>query len=418
MNDNFNTFTTINLDSSVNKTKVTAYIADKILNQNDTDNKKGKLVIVDNTNERYPIAKLLSEYGFFIDDIFISGGHGFKTYEEAKKVLDTVNGFDAIYQSLLKNLDELNNKTFIVSIGEDNTDDTNRYDTYLDEKFNEFGFITSYKYLEAVKLNNKTEETTPGTEGEEITEGNTVVKNIIEFQIYIREQTNIEYIDSIEITPVKKFVEITSLNAANIETFSVKYTIKMNNVGSKLPYNNDLKVYLRNSNDEIFQINTQYVSQYEGTCQFNKPTNKFEDNLELFIVNGNDEIVYSKIFSNILKWKDKFTYCTNNSVNSYNFRDSADFNGIPEITSFINNQFTNAVLEEIEYNQEISLDFENDTNESSYDYVIFRNNYDVEFYFNGIKSNNWVVQQIGEYFVWQSPQQYIGLHTWKLIIKS
>ena len=63
-----------------------------------------------------------------------------------------------------------------------------------------------------------------------------------------------------------------------------------------------------------------------------------------------------------------------------------------------------------------------------YDFLVFTTNYqEVEFYFNGIRSKNWKCKErtvldennnvTGTYYIWQSPQRYVGEHSWTIRVK-
>lgn len=424
MNSKFNNFTTVNQDASLNKTKVTAYIADTVLNSNDTQDQKGKLVIVDNTDNRHPISELLSEYGFYIDDVFIAGGYGFKSYEDANRILTMVTGFDDVYHDIVSNLNKLNNKVFTVSSGEVTIDNSNEFNVdsiYLDAKYNKYGYITSFKYLYV-----DTVETT-STPNIESPNDEDTIKNIIDYKIYIKEQSNIKQISNIVIEPINDYIEIDDINSATFGKFGIHYEITIANTNStiEIPYNDNLKIYIKNGSEtQIQEINIDdQVEVVSGDISFDKPENNFNDDLEVYIVNVNGEIVYSEKFKELLQWKDKYSFGTNTELNNYNFRNNNNLNNVQEIKDFITISFDATVsitINTVDYNKETFVEFT--SNEPSYDYIIFRNSYDVEFYFNGIKSINWKEQTIEinnkNYYIWQSPQQYIGSHTWKIIVNS
>ena len=301
MNEKFNNFTTINNDSTISKTYVTAYVSDKILTANDTPDKKGKLVIVDNTDENNPIIDLISKYGLFIDDIFIAGGYGFRTYEDAKNIIDSINGFNVVYENITNSINELNNKKFILEIGEQSTDDTDLSPKYLDIQKNKYGYITSYKYLDVEKV--ETTNIISNIDDNEITE--TITKYIIS----VKEKSDINYIKEIKITSDNDYVEIKE----NLSTgdFNVNVTIDNNflNNNHNIEYNDSLKVYLKSSKNNTIIIpldidpeTNEPINDINRT--FEKPELSYEDDLILYIKDSNDTIVYSETFKGFLKWKD------------------------------------------------------------------------------------------------------------------
>ena len=133
---------------------------------------------------------------------------------------------------------------------------------------------------------------------------------------------------------------------------------------------------------------------------------------------------------NMLKWEDKFVIFPTNDenidemYNIYNFRDTNTDLSDPTCYNIYLTLISDNFIEEkyISLNNSDIIDLEFSSNTPSYDYIIFRNNYNnIEFYFNGLESKNWEVKRLQRgdehyFYIWQSPQKYVGHHTWKIKI--
>lgn len=402
---------------SLNQSYVFAYILNY---QPASSTDIGALTIVDNSEGN--ISYLLSSYGFYIDNIFIAGGHGYRTKEELATSSYINSSYNAVYNEITEKLEDLATKKTIFTFKGTETADIGNNEVNLNilsPEYNSYNFITSYKYF---KVDESIDSETSN----------------LKYVLSLNSQDDIRYIENIKIEPNNTndndVIDIENINASNTQKYKIKLSIDQKTSSNVVQYNENLKLYLYSKisgqyKDEEIEYNKD-ASNISLSCEFNKPSNNFNDDLVFEIRKSSQEIIYSYIIPNFLKWQDKFIiYPISSStiiqnLNNYNFRDtntnlndkSIDIFNVYK--SLVDDNFNDDNFINVDTNNEIELEFSSNT--PIYDYIIFRNQYDVEFYFNGLKSNNWVCETITinskTYYIWQSPQKYVGNHIWKIKI--
>ena len=409
---------------SLHQSYVFAYILDYQPPKTLVDH--GVMTIVDNNDNK--ISYLLSYYGFYIDNVFIAGGHGFRNFEDIQKAKDIIDNFDNIQDEISENFTKLYNKKTVFEFNGTETFQNGDHPVdlnILSPEYNSYNYITSYKYFKVDEIDN--------------------VPNPLDYKytLSIHTQNDLRYIENINIEPNNgdnQSIDVENINATNTQKYKVKLTINQNTSSNIIQENEDLKLYLysriseERKNDEI-KYNTE-ASNIVLSYEFNKPINSFDDDLILELRKSSAEpneenVVYSYIIHNFLKWQDKFTMYPISgdnileNINNYNFRDTnTDLNSTSTdinttFKTLVNNIFQNSRLINVDTSNEIELEFSSNT--PVYDYLIFRNQYtNIEFYFNGLQSHNWVCESIDinskTYYIRQSPQKYVGNHTWKIKI--
>lgn len=398
----------------LNQSYVFAYIKDYA--PKSTDDNKGALTIIDNSANN--IESLISKYGLYVDDVFIAGGHGFRTLEDLQQVLDIKDNFDEYKDDVQEDIDKLYDKTVSVVLkGVSNESTVNESnENIMASTYNSYGFMTSYKYL---KLDGALSD-----------------NNIdYTYTLSINTQTDINYIDNIQITAnnidSKDYVEIDNIEATNIRKYKVKFEIHQNSTDNIVEYNDNIKLYIKSLSNQYGPVVLTNSENNTINYEFSKPANKYDDTLEIW-TEINSNILWHDKIENLLKWRDKLlSYPQSNSVeiadiNNYNFRNTGfnlkqsenpdAYNVFSSLTQYLINGYN---CTGFEYNNMFDIVFEG--NQHNYDFIVFRNNYqDIEFWFNGIRSNNWVSEKITinsiDYYIWQSPQKYVGRHTWTIKI--
>lgn len=436
MQNKFKNFKSI-VNNTVKNTDVSAHIYDHTTINGNTNNidTKGSIVIVDNTADT-KISNFLSKYALYIDNVFIAGGYGFANLEDVQNVLEQISSLGENYESLNRSVNELLDKQGFVlefSNNADNIDNNNSnifYPTY-----NKLGYITSYRYFSIEKDQSS---------------------NVDKYTLKLNQKSNLTYVDSINLYYNDEYVIMPDSDQENIDKFNLHLSVSCRVTDIKLTYNNDIRIVVKTSQNE-FIINPSEnwnVNTYD--LEFEKPIDKFMDDLNIYTIHGTElqeiyaneeseeyefeynfnvfnvnEYLYRRTYKNFLKWKDKFYYGTNSDLNSYNFRNTGfepnNNSDIRQFTIDLENDEENSHIKYInEYDEEINVVFDN-LEEASYDYLIFKKDYDkdlekIEFYFNGIRSRNWVKKLLVidniNYYIWQSPQQYFGNHIWKIIIRK
>lgn len=436
MQTKFKNFKSI-VNNTVKNTDVSAHIYDHTTINGNTNNidTKGSIVIVDNTADT-KISNFLSKYALYIDNVFIAGGYGFANLEDVQNVLEQISSLGENYESLNRSVNELLDKQGFVlnfSNNADNIDNNNSnifYPTY-----NKLGYITSYRYFSIEKDQSS---------------------NVDKYTLKLNQKSNLTYVDSINLYYNDEYVIMPDSDQENINKFNLHLYISCRVTDIKLTYNNDIRIVVKTSQNEFIITPSENWNVNTYDLEFEKPIDKFMDDLNIYTIHGTElqeiytneeseehefeynfnvfnvnEYLYRRTYKNFLKWKDKFYYGTNSDLNSYNFKNTGfEPNNNSDIRQFaidLENDEENSHIKYInEYDEEINVVFDN-LEEASYDYLIFKKDYDedlekIEFYFNGIRSRNWIKKLLVidniNYYIWQSPQQYFGNHIWKIIIRK
>lgn len=343
----------------------------------------GALTIIDNVSQNKP-NMVNNSYNLFVDDTFISGGYGFSSYE------DYINGsylslsYSNITNEIYQTIDDVYSYIPDLYINDD---------IYINHKRNSYGFITSYN-----KLSYEFNEDTCS-----YTIKNTIISN------------NLKYLTNI-ITTINDELEFDECEISISYEANNDFDITNNDSNLKL-------VYLDPDTKTPVQINTNnYVCHFESNIDSNSIS--FNKDLTIQIVdNTTNEIYYNNTLKDYIKFKD-IVYIKSDFEydNNYNFRNS---NFSSQANIFINsfkNPFENSAgFQQLTINsKEFKFTTNSNQTNGNYDYFIVNHGiYEnkLEFYFNGIKINNWKSRSFGEnLYIWQSPQKYIGNRTWTVKI--
>ena len=362
--------------SKYNNKELSAYVA----NNRNFDKGNGELIIVH--NEGLVDNRLSSEYNLYLDDKFISGGYGFPNKDNYDNIITAVSSHTDKIQALSETLSSISSEL--------NEDEQDLQFEYVENEYNKLGIeynkynmMTSYIYLKQSQAISGKYELTP-------------MKKSLNYVTNISIEA---HNDSVPMSEEFAFTIHLTLKdfSDNIEEYSVHiYTNKRNSI-----YDD----YIINNSSTIKEISVGY-STYD------------KEDL-IFEIKKDDESIYSEIKKDFFKWKEHIYYSiANNAVNDVNFRDSG-FNiesYRTQFTSFISNTLNS--IKTFDKNEYFDIEFSNSSDR--YDYIISNEDYNIEFYYNGLKSNNWkqesLVINTKTYYIWQSPQKYYNSHIWTLKI--
>ena len=377
--------------SRLNQVNVSTYLTDLKPGVGEL-NTQGALVVLDNTGDPNIQNLISSNYGFFIDDVFIAGGYGFKSLQEYKDFSKSVNKINDIsaYTYYLANKIDQQEFTFDFTYSSDSN--------IMSPEYNAYGFICSYKFFKLSYTNNS-------------------------YILNLSNQVNINYLNKIEIIPLTN-TELDYEDNSTNGRFEYKVKLNYNNGSINTNYNNGIKIY---SNNEL-------ITNSEQTLYITKPSGKYLADINIDIKNSKGESIYTYNIDNIAKWVGKLSYnpnkISNNSTN-YNIWESSNYVNFRDSNFDWNNSDSlvaaqiNTLLDLIdnskskkytfEFEKEIEIPFSAGDN-PLYDYIVTTKPYKIEFFFNGIQSYNWNMKKHGDDYIYQSPQKYIGKHTWVLKI--
>ena len=346
----------------------------------------GQFVIVDNTGEQSIDGLVPNTYNLFIDHIHIASGYGFASYTDFNNEIEKISySYNNVIELLNYNENSEQISLFNISVNPIN----NYFTTY-----NSYGFATSYISL---SFNKKT--------------NNDYKYN---YELFLNKYY-LKYINVIGIEHKKDDLnnDITIVNSKDDFPITLNLSIGNNSNGDiTLLQNEKIKI----SHSSIYPEAKMIIEGNSISSNTQDINIEFNDNYEedLIIEYLYEENILSKqVFSNVLKWSEKIIPYPKSTI--YENIDNAILD--PE---FMNN-YMNIIPE-----NDIEIEFNGGTL-FTYDYIITDSNLNIEFYFNGIKSNNWTCKEKdysdtpsigGIYYIWTSPQKYCGAHTWKLKIKN
>lgn len=371
--------------SNLNTVNVSTYISD-IKPGTQQLNTKGSLIVCDNSEGNNN--DISSYYGFYIDDVFIAGGYGFKSLQDYKDYLkktDKIKDINDKVEELEEIISQQDFKFNFTYTGDSNI---------MSPEYNTYGFICSYKFFKLSYVNNS-------------------------YTFNLSNNVNVNYVNNIDITPITE-----DLNYEDNNRF--EYQITYNYIGNThIKYNDDIKIY----------VNSQVINENPKTLYLDKPQNKYSENLSLSIKNKRGEEIYSYNIPEFAKWKGSLNFVPDRinlpinygvkygSSNYVNFRDTNfDWDNSDE-TKHAQIENLLELIEESKGTNKLKFEFEKEIpivfncgDSVLYDYIIMNQDYYIEFWFNGIKSYNWNKKKHGNDYIYQSPQQYSGEHTWVIKI--
>lgn len=415
---------------------VSTYITDKNPSSITTN---GALTIIDNSDPDNNIQGLVpNSYSIFLDKLFLASGYGFSSYNQFETALYVISSYDSAYSYVLNKFNEINDKTFDLEYSYQDLENK------FDKVYNTYGWLKEYKKINVIRKN-----------------ANSYIISLTKVENNYINNTGLEIIGGENIYG-QKYTKTGNL--LNDKENNLKYNY------FDLSYSAEIKFWFKrnNSNNKLEVINNApqlYINNelidFEDTNDGNDDISYIIRNLEspqtyktqdiTFICKRDDNIIYSYTFTNAIKWRYKilpFNTNTNNALkqlqlttilalDNYNFNntgfDSSIDDGnfiLEDISSFIQNSLDNMIY--LDDNTEIEFsgigyqyDITNDENKQTinyfpYDYILVQyNTIKNDFYFNGIKNNSWNYiefdyGQLGTYRLYQSPQRYIGKHTWTI----
>lgn len=376
--------------SRLNQVNVSTYLTDLKPGVGEL-NTQGALVVLDNSDSN--IQNLISSYyGFFIDDVFIAGGYGFKSLQEYKdftKKINEITYISSYTHDLGRKIDQQKFAFKFSYSGDSNI---------MSPEYNTYGFICSYKFFKVSYTNNS-------------------------YTLNLSNQVNINYLNRIEVSP-KTNTDLDFEDNSSNGRFEYQVNLTYTNGSIKTNYNDNIKIY----------TNNELVTESGQIFYISRPANKYSADINIDIKNSRGELIYTYNMPNIAKWVGKLSYnpnkISNNSTN-YNIWESSNYVNFRD-TNFDWNNSDSLVAAQIstllnlidnskskkytfEFEKEIEIPFSAGDN-PLYDYIITTKPYKIEFFFNGIQSYNWNMKKHGDDYIYQSPQKYIGKHTWVLKI--
>ncbi len=377
--------------SRLNQVNVSTYLTDLKPGVGELDT-QGALVVLDNTGDSNIQNLISSYYGFFIDDVFIAGGYGFKSLDEYKNFTKKINKIDDVSSYTYYLANKIDQQEF--SFDFTYTGDSN----IMSPEYNSYGFICSYKIFKVSYTDNS-------------------------YILNLSNQVNINYLNKIEIEPLTITdldFEDTSINSR----FEYKVNLNYNNGSVKTNYNDGIKIY----------TNNELITESGQTFYISRPSGKYLADINIDIKNSRGETIYTYNIPNIAKWVGKLSYNPNkilNNTTNYNVWESSNYINFRD-TNFDWNNSDVLVAAQIDtlldlvdnckttvynfnFEEETEINFSAGDN-PLYDYIVTSKPYKIEFFFNGIKSCNWNMKKHENDYIYQSPQKYIGKHTWVLKI--
>lgn len=395
---------------------VSAYITDYNPSQITTN---GALTIIDNSDssiERLPS----NSYSLFLDNLFLASGYGFSSYEEYNKGSYIANEYEGMYSYIINELNNLHNDSITINY-------TNS-DTQINKEYSTYGWLKSYMILHVDRKTNTSYDMYFETvENSYVNHISLDCGNDSNAYVYkpIQNNTNV--------APVSLILYKSNQNNESIIAYAPEIIFN-----DEIVFNNEINL---NDNEHIEDAGSYFKITRDIEYHTNDPLNT---DLKL-ICKRNNEVVYDYVFKDAIRWRYKILPFNTNNVklvnsidditcldilNNYKFSDN-NFRGLGDAINYINS-FITANIDKLIYLDNNDIEFSgegyifNDLQCSSFDYFIIEGaDHKLDFYLNGIKNNNWshytfTPENSNEsnsnesYTIYQSPQKYIGKHTWKI----
>lgn len=415
-----------------NNVAVSAYITDKAPSAITTN---GAITIIDNSDPSQNIDGLVpNSYSIFLDNLFLASGYGFSSYGQFDKASYVVNTYANAYSYILKELDKLHEQSFVLKYSYETSENK------IDKIYNTYGWLKEYKQINVEKSK---------------TDNNTYIISL--------DTVSTSYISDIylEIIGGKN---LNMENSSNTRDLSFNYFpvgvnaqvninfVKDSNYGGDLILFHETapEIHLNVTGEDDEQINLNaggnaitndsnklYISR-------NYKMNEFGNKDLSFVFKRHDDIIYNYTFKDLLKWRYKILPFNTNTINilqslgvdfvylldNYPFTNtSLDINELNELKAgssdaffrFVDANLNNAIF----LDDEMPIEFlglgynSGNTIYYMHDYLIVESGIvNFDFYFNNIKNNHWNYLEFNlnnsskTYRIYQSPNRYIGKHTW------
>ena len=384
---------------------------------NNSNGTNGALTIVNDESENLQL---------YIDNEFIASGFGFPNSDSYIGMISYISSIGTDVENIKQGLEIFSGKTF------SNTSLEYTYtNNIVGQKYNEYGMPYSYNYLDLTY---------------------NYESDLVSYSLDMKVQNNHNYIKSIQLTldedkdyyideDIKGTLDITFNNTSQegLGNYKISYTCNGNTIETELQ-----ELQIQNGQNgshsqiDIFIEAPNLIDKKSITVDL---LHKYNNSG----TNNDNYIIYSYIYKDILSWKDKLIYSSSTNYHSkysvsnrYNLNDT-NTSELTDTSSNVYRVFSDIINDYIDntnntfefsyygYNEDIKLEFEN--SEALYDYIFTKEelNPDIEFYFNTIKTKPWsqtkitltTVNNSGQiYYIYQSPQKYVGKHNWIIKINK
>lgn len=409
--------------SNKNNTEFSTYITDINPNQITTN---GALTIVDNNLPNNISGLVPNTNNIFLDNIFLASGHGFSTYNDYEKASYLITTYNDSYRYLLDQIENFEQSSFSLKYTYDDTENI------LDKNYNTYGFITSYKYIDVFK---------------DISNENSYIINLSEY--------NTKYIDNIQFKLIERDNGNNNFTFKTDNFIEIGKTANLVYIFTKYQNNGSINDIIKTSpdiyvNDNEVNFNDSITNENGLILRYSLQHNEYYNEDINLICKRNENIIYSYNYKNFIKWRYKILAFNTKILNillsnvnisdiynidKFNFDDdefslqylqSTYPNSLNAFISFIIDNFDDY---SVYLDDETEIEFvgngyyNNDEWLYMHDYIVIKSNTNnLDFYFNDIKNNGWKQLTINTgtqiYKIFQSPQRYMGNHTWKIKYKN
>ena len=432
-----------NFLANKNNVAVSAYITDKNPYANPAQiTTNGAITIIDNSDYSQNIDGLVpNTYSIFLDNLFLASGYGFSSYNNYEKASYIINTNEGAINWIVNEINDIHNQPFDLELDQN-------ADKKINKIYNTYGWLKEYTEIkiEQPNLDNNFKH---------------IIKLNKQDTCFISE-INVEVIGGKNL----QMESSDDLNDLSFNYFEIGETatvhvnfIKGNNSVAEPSFFHETapEIYLNVTNEDTKQIilNSDNIENNGNLLYFanNYSSDVFANKDLSLTFKRHDDIIYDYTFKNILKWRYKILPFHTERVNLfggldtsyiyaldyYNFSDvsftindvnnQSNSNSIDSITpntlsnlyKFINDNLNNSIYLDDEMGIEFSgFGYNKDgINNYIHDYFVIEKGVDdLEFYFNGIKNNHWNYFEFSlnnkDYRLYQSPQRYIGKHTWTI----
>ena len=430
-----------NFLASKNNIALSAYITDKAPSAITTN---GALTIIDNSEPSQHITGLVpNSYSIFLDNLFLASGYGFSSYAQFEKASYVISTYANAYSYILNELDILHNRSFTLEFDENS-------DNKIDEIYNTYGWLKEYKEIKierAEDIANNYIISLDTIETSYIDEIYIEVfggKNLQMQQSQDSRDLSFNYFEIGKNATVRiNFVKDSNYGGDPILFHQTAPEIRLNVSG--VDYSNVTdglgETILLNAGGNAItnDSNKLYISRdYRSNTFANKDLS--------FVFKRHKDIIYQYTFKNLLKWRYRIIPFNTELVNifnslSSNFVYALDYylysdtsfsidnvnliqgGSLDAFLTFVESNLNNAIF----LDDEMTIEFlglgytHNNAIYYMHDYFIVESGIsNFDFYFNGIKNNHWSYFEFElnngtkRYRLYQSPQRYIGKHTWTI----
>ena len=425
---------------------VSAYITDKIPSAIQTN---GALTIIDNTdpNNGNITGLVPNTHNIFLDNTFLAAGYGFSSYNQSYIASYIVNTNEGAIYWLVNEIDKIHNQEFNLKYSYANSENK------IDKVYNSYGWLKEYKKIDVI---NSSEDNTSTIKL------STVKTNYInDIQLKIIGGKNL-YGESPTTGIVTRDLNYNYFDIGDTAQIEIDFIKGGNEGGGDDSFKETApSIYLSGEEGNITleytnsdnNISYFYIGRNYGPNQSAPNTyGSRYDNKDISIIcKRHDDIVYSYTFIKALKWRHKILpfntelislfdysdtitgnsnisliYALDNSIFTNSLVINANqldwYSNLSIFNSFIKNNINDAMFLDDETNIEYSgLGYKyNNIIYYAHDYFIIESGIDhLDFYFNGIKTNNWNYIEFTDndgksYRLYQSAQRYVGKHTWTI----